>query len=342
MNRRDVLTGALKLGAGVSIGAPFVIRAQAASTITVVNFGGSWGEFVKESWIKPFTAETGISVLTVAGPDLAKVKAQVTNDAVEWDVFEGVGSMVYAGGKEGLWEPIDPKIVDPGRFFRKPPAFAVPLGLFGEGIAYDPSRTKHPARDFSQLWDVQKFPGRRGFRNRAGGTLEIALLADGVSPSELYPLDVDRAFKVLDRIKPQVKQWIAETSQSINLIQTNELDYTIAPTNRVRSAQESGVSIEFSFDQCVRGTEYFCVLKGSKRKEAAMRFCEFVTRAPQQATMTVKTSIAPSIKEYEKLDEKVQRWIPDSNNPRNVITDDEYWADHFVELDKRFKEWILT
>nr|WP_247523408.1 extracellular solute-binding protein [Bradyrhizobium sp. 145] len=142
--------------------------------------------------------------------------------------------------------------------------------------------------------------------------------------------------------KPQVTQWIAETSQAISLIQTNELDCTIAPTNRVRSAQESGVSIDFSFDHCVRGTEYFCVLKGSKRKEAAMRFCEFVTRAPQQATMTVKTSIALSVREYDKLDEKVQRWIPDPNNPRNVITDDEYWADHFLELDKRFKEWILT
>ncbi len=42
-------------------------------------------------------------------------------------------------------------------------------------------------------------------------TLEAALLADGVAPDKLYPPDVDRAFKSLDKIKDQVarvwKQW---------------------------------------------------------------------------------------------------------------------------------------
>ena len=48
-------------------------------------------------------------------------------------------------------------------------------------------------RDF---WDVQKFPGKRGMRKTAKYTLEIALLADGVPPGEVYktlatPVGVD-------------------------------------------------------------------------------------------------------------------------------------------------------
>ena len=50
---------------------------------------------------------------------------------------------------------------------------------------------------------MKKFPGRRALRNHPIATLEAALMADGVAPDKLYPLDVDRAFKKLEEIKPQ-------------------------------------------------------------------------------------------------------------------------------------------
>ena len=32
-------------------------------------------------------------------------------------------------------------------------------------------------------------------------------MADGVAPDKLYPLDVDRAFKKLEEIKPNITVW---------------------------------------------------------------------------------------------------------------------------------------
>lgn len=344
MKRRDVLKGVLKLSAACTISAPFVVprRAQAATTITFVSSGGSYGDFVKEFWIKPFTAESGIAVEYVTGNDLAKVKAQVSTNNVEWDVFDADGSVAYGGSKEGLWEPFDPKIVDPARFVRKPPPFAVPIYIYTQGIGYDPTRTKRPANDFSQLWDVENYPGRRALGDRID-TLEVALLGDGVAPRELYPLDVERAFKALNRIKPHVNKWYHEIAQAVSLIQMNEVDYTYVPANRVKVARESGVSIDLSLGQRISGTDYYAVPRGSKRKEAAMQFLEFVTRPAQQVAMANKLSLIPATKNVEQLvDEAARRWIPDLNNPKNLLRDDGYWADHYVELDKRFKEWILT
>ena len=66
--------------------------------------------------------------------------------------------------------------------------------LFAAGIAYDPKRFpsgKFPT-NFKEFWDVEKFPGRRALRPRVSEMLEIALVADGVEPSKLYPLDVER------------------------------------------------------------------------------------------------------------------------------------------------------
>ncbi len=53
------------------------------------------------------------------------------------------------------------------------------------------------------------FPGPRTLADqKAGGAeLEFALLADGVPKDKLYPIDVQRALKSLDRIKKNVVKW---------------------------------------------------------------------------------------------------------------------------------------
>ncbi|MCK1397040.1 extracellular solute-binding protein [Bradyrhizobium sp. 4] len=170
---------------------------------------------MKEFWINPFTAETGVAVEYVNGPDLAKVNAQIQSNNIQWDVLDAAGAMAYAGEKEGLWEAVDTKLIDPARFVRKPPSFAVPTAVYTGGVGYDPSRNERPPKDFAQLWDIKNFPGRRALPRIVDEVLELALLADGVTPSKLYPLDVDRAFKALDRIKPYVKVWFDATARGL-------------------------------------------------------------------------------------------------------------------------------
>jgi putative spermidine/putrescine transport system substrate-binding protein len=343
MNRRDFLASGLKAGAALSlIGAPMIGRTQTPTAISFVSFGGSWGDFVKKFWIEPFTKETGIPVTLVSGPDLAKVKAQVATNNILWDIVDGFS---HAGAKENLWEPINFKTVDPTRFTVKPFEFGVPTNGYFGGVAYDPARSNPPARDFAQFWDVKKFPGRRGLRNRVSDILEMALLADGVPAANLYPLDVERGFKSLERIKPFVKIWFAETGQGVSLIQTREVEYTYTYFNRVKAAKDSGVSIDFSFDQCITQMSYYSVVKGTPRKESAMRFLDFITRPEQQAALINQHqgSLYSPIKGLDKLiDPSVKRSVPNLTGPKQVFFDNGYWADHFTELDKRFKEWILS
>lgn len=343
MKRRDVLTGTLKMGAVLSLGtAPLIVprRTRAAITITYAGVGGSGEQMTKKYFIEPFTAETGISVEYATGPDKARAKAQVEGKQYYWDVYEVSD---YEGEKEGLWEPIDTKIVDPGRFIQKPPSWGVPINSTAGGIGYDPSRTKNPPKDFAQFWDVKSFPGRRALRRRVIENLEMALVADGVAPSQLYPLDVDRAFKSLDRIKPYVTKWFATTTEGVSLIQAKEADYTYTYTNRVRVAKEAGVSIDISVDQSIIILTYVSVLRGSPHKEAAMRLLEFITRPERQVSLCNEMGLASAVKDVnQRLDEKTRRWLPDLNNSKNVFYDYRYWGDHLAELTKRFEEWLLT
>jgi spermidine/putrescine-binding protein len=64
--------------------------------------------------------------------------------------------------------------------------YAFTIGYNTEVFADD-----HPT-SWAEFFDTEKFPGKRGFWKYATGAMfEAALLADGVAPEDLYPLDID-------------------------------------------------------------------------------------------------------------------------------------------------------
>ena len=54
----------------------------------------------------------------------------------------------------------------------------------------------------SAIWPSSR-AGADSFRSRMR-YLKRYFLSDGVAPKSLYPLDVERAFKTLDRLKPSI------------------------------------------------------------------------------------------------------------------------------------------
>jgi len=343
ISRRSVLK-AMSASAIAGIGSfPFIKPAFAADPLVMVSYGGSYADALKEVIADPFTKASGIPVQILNTPDLAKVKAQITSRNVSWDIFDASGPLIMAGSSAGYWETIDTSIVNTSRVVGGVGQDRVPNYIFCGGVAWN--KEQHPSgqpRNFKDFWDTGKFPGRRAMRNRVSETLEMALLADGVSPKELYPLDVERGFKSLDRIKPHVRKWFEQTPQMVTLLQSKEIDWIYAYPNRIRVAQESGIPLEFSFDQTLNLFNYMAVLKGSKRRRQAMEYINFALQPETQARLADKLGLAPVVQGAETLmKESSRKWLPDVSNPNNVFVNDEYWGAHYAELDKRFKEWIL-
>jgi hypothetical protein len=68
-------------------------------------------------------------------------------------------------------------------------------------------------------------------------------------PESLYPLDIDRVSKALDRIKPQISNWVDQTPQTLTLVETGQVDFSYTYATRVKAAQKSSKPINFSFKQ---------------------------------------------------------------------------------------------
>jgi putative spermidine/putrescine transport system substrate-binding protein len=288
--------------------------------------------------------ETGIEVLISDTPDFAKGKAQVESGNVEWDVFDAIGSHASSGALEGIWEPLDQSIVETPNLSVPATKTVVGFYVWAGGISWDPSRTpkgKNPS-NFKELWDLENFPGRRAFRARPYETLEMALVADGVAPKDLYPLDVDRAFDALERIKSSVSNWVKSTPQTIELLRNNETDFSYTYTGRVAAAQTEGISIDIALDQTVNGMEYLTVLKGTKKGDAAMKFIAFCLRPDRQAAFSELHYVNPNRSDaVAQISQDAKKWLPDVSNPKNIILDDFWWGDHNAKVSERFNEWML-
>ena len=344
-----VTSGATVAAAAVTSGPLIIVpgKAKAAERVVFATWGGQLQESVTEAYIKPFMKETGIEVVVTGAPDLAKITAQVKAGSSETDIAEMAGSYLANGEKNGLWEPVDTKIVN--RSDVALPLYNRPMSqayyTYAGGIGYSEERNpgdKHPST-WPEFWDPKKFPGRRGLRSRPGETFEMALMGDGVPGSKVYPIDVDRAFKSLDKIKPYVSHWIAETPKTVTLIQGNECDFTYTFNGRVYFANREGAKLGFSFKQNYIAPSWLCVVKGARNKEAAFKFMNSCLNPERQAHFASLMTYSPVVKSADKLiPADIKKQLPDATNPDNCIENVEWWADKNEELTKRFKEWQMV
>jgi putative spermidine/putrescine transport system substrate-binding protein len=349
VTRRDLLegVGGTVLGAGLLATPALLVskRAAAAQSLVYVSYGGATQDAEVEAFLKPFESDTGVKVISANGPDIAKLKAQVMTGNAEFDVIDFIGSQAIAADRAGVLEKLDYSVIDKTDMAVPAEAASIPFYVYGGGIAYDPARHpdgKHPT-DWAQFWDVKAFPGRRGLRSRPDENLELALMADGVPAKQLYPLDVDRAFHSLDRIKPYVAKWIAETPQTISLVQSNEIDFVFTYSGRVQAARKQGVSIAYVNEANIVTPAYTCVAKGSRNNAAAMKLTSYFAHPDRQALFCNIMGYSPVKRAALKLlTPETMAQQPKLDDPKTAVTNITWWADNFIEVNKRFKEWLLT
>jgi putative spermidine/putrescine transport system substrate-binding protein len=321
-------------------------KAKASEQLVIPSWGGEYAATIEQAFYKPFTKETGIPIIIGPQPDFAKLKAMIKTGNVEWDFVDLITGWVVEGENEGLWEPINLEIVNranvaPVANRAKTQGFY----FFGGGIVYHEGRQgkpeQHP-KSWAEFWDVKKFPGRRSLRDRAAEMLEIALIADGVPPRSLYPLDVERAFKSLEGIKPHITHWVSATPQTIALVERNETDFSYSYTSRVFASRRAGNQVEIVFNNLFMGIGYAAVISKSKNKDAGMRLLNYYLDPKAQARWGNLYGMAGTNTQTNKyLNEDVKKRLFNVNDPSNFWEDIEYWGQKNTELTKRYKEWLL-
>ncbi len=348
-SRRGILKGAGLAAFGVAAPAVWTGRAFAADQITIADVGGAPQAAIRTAFYDPFEKETGIKVVAVAheADPTSQFKLLVDTKSYIWDLC-----MVTPAHVHFLTKPKD--YLEPLNISDSEGADLVPgmlnsvwfgFSVFCTVLAYrtDKFKDKTPA-NFADYWDVEKFPGRRALYKGVTGTLETALMADGVAAKDVYPLDVDRAFKSLDRIKKHINVWWTSGAQNTQLLQSGEVDMADTWGARAYAAMDAGAPVQMAWGHGLYSVDGWSIPKGSPRAELARKFVRFCMKPEQQAVYSSIVANGPSnTKAYQFIKPERAKILPTSpDNIKGLVRSDSvWWAENIVKMQERFQDWLL-
>ncbi|MDN0081658.1 ABC transporter substrate-binding protein [Crenobacter sp. SG2305] len=342
------MSKSVKLAVAAAVGLAFVGQAM-AKDLTVISFGGANKDAQTKAFYGPFKKASGINV--VGGEyngEMAKVKAMVDTKSVSWDVLEVESPELARGCDEGLFEKLDYTKIGNKADFVPGAAQQCGIGIFvwSTALAYNADKLKTAPTSWKDFWDVKKFPGKRGLRKGAKYTLEIALMADGVAPKDVYkvlatPAGVDRAFKKLDQLKPNIQWWEAG-AQPPQYLASGDVVMSSAYNGRIATAQKDGKNLKVVWNGGMYDFDSWAIPKGSPNKDAAYKFIAFASKPENQKVYSQNIAYGPSNKlAVPMIDKKVMAELPTA--PQNmkdaVKVDVNFWADYGESLEQRFNAW---
>lgn len=319
---------------------------DSGTTFTYTSWGGAWQEAQTTAWIDPYMeANPDVTIVQDEPTDYAQLQAMVEAGQVTWDVVN-VENDFGLSRTEDLLEPIDCDIVpcdelQPENLVTT--GYRVPLILWSTAVAYrtDAWDGREPA-GWEDFFDTEKFPGPRTVRRSGPGSavIEGALLADGVDPDQLYPLDIDRALAKLDTIKDDIIWWEVG-QQCAQLLADNEAVMGLCYNGRVFDIQQEDAPVKIQWNASLTQADYAVVPKGTKNVDAAMEFIAYITSAEHNADVSEYISYAPpNVNAAENVYPDMKEHLPTSYLDQTVFRDDEWLDANFDELSERFLEWL--
>lgn len=298
--------------------------AIADETVSFVSYGGSFQEAQERAFAQPYAEREGVELVSDSGPTVAKIKSMVEADNVQWDVVEVTEADYLNLVKMDLLEPIDYSKFDDSTLeaikprFRRDYGVAAVIYSYGVGHRTDLGREDHP-RNITQFWNTEKFPGPRAVPSGtfANPPWEMALIADGVAPEDLYPIDFNRALKKLEEIEDSVTVWFQDTAPGVQALISGRVDYGLLPNGRVLQAKAQGAPVDFEYGEALMYADYFVVPKGAPNKERAMELIAHASQADPSADFMNRINYSmPNQDALKQLDEEYASSLPTA--PENL------------------------
>lgn len=318
----------------------------ADTTLTWETTGGEATKVEKAAFQDPFTEETGITFENVTSATaVSQIQTMVETGNTVWDVVHS-GSFVSEQFCGELFEEIDLSAF-PDDLFPEGTVneCAKPVSKYGSAFAYDASvYTGDVPTKIDDFFDTDAFPGKRVINaTNPRGVLEAALVADGVDPDDLFPLDVERALAKLDTIKEDLI-----FAPSFTAIQQNIVDkqatMTITLTGRLAIINESGGTLQPVWDFTSWDYDALLIPKGSKHIDEAQQAIEFAME-PEQViryaelggSTPVRNDIDLSAIKFSENHELFNPFLEDRGTV--LLQDVRWWGENNASASEAYVAW---
>jgi putative spermidine/putrescine transport system substrate-binding protein len=338
-------SGARWLGAALIY---IALPVLAADGLTVISFGKADRAALDVAYLGPFTQATGIGVRSLSyDGQVTELTQMVHAGAPVWDVMQVESRTLEQGCRQGLFEKLDPARIAAAADLIPGALSECGVGIFtwAQALVYSDQLRDAP-KSWADFWDLHKFPGKRGLRRSAKYTLEIALLADGVDPKNVYATlstdeGVARAFRKLDQIKKDTVWWEAAAQPGV-FMAAGQVSMSSAYTLWFDPGQERNRHTRIVWRESLYDIDSWAIPKGSPKRDDAYRFIAFASSPDRQEALSEQVAYGPTNrKALELLPARLAGGVPSStpNLTGALRIDTAFWIEHGDALERRFNAW---
>ena len=345
------------LVAGAAAGfAIFYWTTRPLPILTVTSWAGAYGRAQAVAQMRPYASAHHVDVhLAQWDGDLSGLKGDVID-------FELPGAVEAC--HRGLLEKIDAADLPPGDDGVPAQKDFVP-GAFGpcwiggivysQVILYAPHGFAAAPRTLADFFDTSRYPGKRALKRGSGKyNLEMALLADGVAPGDVYATlatapGLARALHKLDSLGPDLV-WYTADSEAPNLIRSGGAVLATALNGQVYdAAQKGGATPGVIWDRQLYEFDVFGVPAGDANKVKALDYIRFATGTKALAGVAswvpygpARRSAWPQVGKNPELGIEMNPFLPTAHFGTAFAVDDEWWRVHGARIEAAWQTWLAT
>lgn len=336
-----------------------------AEKLTIVTWGGAYAASQQEAYFKPFTDATGteIEVLSYNG-GIDTLIAEVESGSGQWDLIDLVIADNIEACDAGLLQAIDatklpnaPDGTPAEQDFHR--GSLIPCGVSqivsATVIAYnDATFNATKPSEIADLFNLEKFPGKRGLQKKPIAILEWALLSYGVPIQDIYSLlsterGIKLAFARLDKIREHIIWW-ENGSDPARLLATGEVIMTSGYNGRFfAAAVENDLPIEIIWQGQLLNYSTWGIPKTSSSPEIAQQFVRFATDTQRLADQAAYIAYGPARHSSARLVRKhlasgidIRPHLPtySLNQQQAIIKDHDWYARTQYRINVLFEDWL--
>ena len=332
-------------------------RAEQPKTLTVASWGGGYGSAQRQTVIDPFATFANIDVTQIRHDGEGR---ELDNEADVIDIGSARLAQACAAGKllplndlqlapapNGI--SVDNDFIEGGRTRCGIGSLAWSHIVLVRGQAF---RRRQPT-DLAQVFNAHRYPGKRAFVKDPRFLLEMALMADGVAPAQVYstldqPFGVERALTKLASLRKHII-WVDKVTDAYKLLQRGKVAIAAGFSGRAFRMSRLDPGLRIIWDGQIYDVQYWAIPKTSKNIPAARRFLVYATSPEQLAANArrfpygpMRKSAVELAKRHDILNINLQPYLPTSatNLRRALRFNASWWATNGPLIKPRMDVWF--
>ena len=301
--------------------------AAAQTEISVIVYGGSFGEGWKKSVIEPFQKQNPdikVRIVTSQTAQAASLMRTQKND-VKVDVIMMDEQASVQTAAEGLYEPLTtetiPNLIQLYPQFRVKEDRYVRFMYAPQTIVYNTKHIKEPPKSWSALWDP-KYKGKVSISDIVvtPGLYLLMTMMDATG-SDGKP-NVDGGFEKMKELKSNILTFYSQMPQLAPLLLQGDVWIAIWPSSRAQAEIDGGAPLAWTIPEegGYMNASTIGIAKGTKNLAAARKYVNFVLSAEAQAGNAALIYLNPVNRET-KVPEELSKKLGLAALPRLKVPD---------------------